>query len=180
MVARFNLPIYERGTTPIKTDYYTKRQASIDDQVLSDLPYNELVGCLIYVMVCTRPDIAFCVSSLTTYFSSPKKIYWETALHCLGYLAATDTHGLTLRTGGDLSITSYSDLDLASNPLTRRSIRGHLVYFGRSVISWSRKTLKGSLALSTTESEYVNMALSISTGTIYTAYFSRTSISKDL
>ena len=70
---------------PIKTVYYVKIQASIDDQVLTDLPFKELVGSLIYVMVCTRSDIAFCLSCLTTYFSLPKQIHWETALSCLGY-----------------------------------------------------------------------------------------------
>ena len=128
--------------------------------MLTDSPYKELVGSLIYGMVCTRPDIAFCVSCLTTYFSSPKQIHWETALRCLGYLAATGTYGLILGTGGDPSITCYSDSDWVSNPLTRRGIGGHLVYFGRSAITWSSKTQKGILALSTTESEYV-MALSI-------------------
>ena len=94
----------------------------MNDNVLNNIPYKELVGSLIYVMVCTRPDIAFCVSCLTTYFSEPKQIHWDTAMRCLGYLKATDSFGLILGNGGDPSITCYSDSDWASNPITRRSI----------------------------------------------------------
>ena len=52
---RFNLPEQERSVTPIKTDYYFRLQNSTDDSILEDIPYKELVGSLIYVMV----DIVF-------------------------------------------------------------------------------------------------------------------------
>ena len=119
------------------------------------------MGALIFVMVSTRPDIAFAISCLTTHFSSPKSLHWETANRCLGYLCATSTFGLILGKGGSNSVVSYSDSDWAGNPLTRRSIGGHCVFFGTSIISWSSKTQKGILALSTTESEFIEMALAI-------------------
>ena len=68
-------------------------------------------------------------------------------MKCLGYLKATDSFGLILGKGGDPSITCYSDSDWASNPITRRSIGGHVVYFGTSIIVWTSKTQKGILAL---------------------------------
>ena len=85
MSNRFNFPDQERPVTPITSDYYKRVQSSDDDSVLVDVPYKELVGSLIYVMVCTKPDIAFSVSCLTTYFSAPKQIHWDTAIRCLSY-----------------------------------------------------------------------------------------------
>ena len=158
---RFQVPFNERATTPIKPTYYADLQSSSDEPILTDLPYKELVGSLIYVMVCTRPDIAFCVSCLTTYFASPKRVHWELAVRCLGYLVATRNYGLILGTGGTPNLVCFSDSDWASNPVTRRSIGGHIILFGNSVIAWSSKTQKGILALSTTESEYIEMALAI-------------------
>ena len=64
---------------------------------------------------------------------------------------------LILGKGGDPSITCYSDSDWASNPITRRSIGGHVVYFGTSIVVWTSKTQKGILALSSTESEYIEL-----------------------
>ena len=112
-------------------------------------------------MVCTRPDVAFCVSCLTSYFSAPKQVHWDTAMRCLGYLKATENLGLILGKGGEPSMTCYSDSDWASNPITRRSIGGHVLYFGTSMIVWNSKTQKGILALSSTESEYIEMAMAI-------------------
>ena len=92
---RFSLPSHERAVTPIKTDYYARLYASKDEPVMMDVPYKELVGCLIYIMVCTRPDVAFAVSCLTSNFSNPKQVHWETAVRCLGYLVSTNSFGLS-------------------------------------------------------------------------------------
>ena len=100
-----------------------------------------------------------------------KQIHWETALRCLGYRVATDTYGLILGTGGDPSITCYSDSDWVSNPLTRRNIGGHLIHFGKSVITWSSRTQRGILALSTTDSAYVEMALLFETYFLFSQCF---------
>jgi len=85
LAKRFELPDTERPLTPIRTDYYERLTASADEPILQHQPYKELVGALIFVMVSTRPDIAFAVSCLTTHFSSPKSLHWETANTCLGY-----------------------------------------------------------------------------------------------
>nr|GEV71556.1 zinc finger, CCHC-type [Tanacetum cinerariifolium] len=40
-------------------------------QVVSQLEYSRVIGCLMYVMTCTRPDIAFVVVKLSRYTSNP-------------------------------------------------------------------------------------------------------------
>ena len=42
--------------------------SAIDQPIVTELPCRELVGALIFVMVGTRPDIAFAVSSSLTIF----------------------------------------------------------------------------------------------------------------
>ena len=78
----------------------------------------------------------------------------------MGYLQPTSIFGLILGKGGQDELIAYSDSDWTGNPITRRSTGGHCVYF-KSLISWSSKTQKGILALSTTESEFIEMALAI-------------------
>ena len=51
--------------------------------------------------------------------------------------------------------------DWAGAPLTRRSIDGYVIFFGNSIICWSSKTHRGIIALSTTESEFIQWALSV-------------------
>ena len=129
--------------------------------VLTDVPYKELMGSLIFCMVCTRPDIAFAVSCLTSYFSAPRQLHWDAAIRCLGYSMATKHHGIMLGEVGSGDLVAYSDSDWASDPVTRRSVGGHVIFFGKSILSWSSKTQKGILALSTTEAEFIQMAVSI-------------------
>ncbi|GJR15748.1 hypothetical protein Tco_0798400 [Tanacetum coccineum] len=42
-----------------------------NDQAVSQLEYSRVIGCLMYAMNCTRPDIAFDVGKLSMYTSNP-------------------------------------------------------------------------------------------------------------
>ena len=55
----------------------------------------------------------------------------------------------------------YSDSDWAGDPVTRRSVGGYIIFFGNSVLGWSSKTQRGIIALSSTESEFIQIALSV-------------------
>ena len=58
---KFAIDSSSKPTTPIRTDFYTSLESSANEPVILDFPYKELVGALIFVMVCTRPDISkFC------------------------------------------------------------------------------------------------------------------------
>ena len=38
---------------------------------MSKVPYASVVGCLMYAMVCTRPDLAHAVSTVSRYMANP-------------------------------------------------------------------------------------------------------------
>mmetsp|Transcript_12208 Transcript_12208/g.21920 ORF Transcript_12208/g.21920 Transcript_12208/m.21920 type:complete len:504 (-) Transcript_12208:653-2164(-) len=60
---------------------------SRDDQPLpEDIPYSNLVGCLLWTAVCTRPDIAATVSFLCRFVSKPQLCHWTAAKRVLRYL----------------------------------------------------------------------------------------------
>ncbi|GJW63597.1 zinc finger, CCHC-type containing protein [Tanacetum coccineum] len=40
-------------------------------QAISQLEYSRVIGCLMYAMTCTRPDIAFAIGELSRYTSNP-------------------------------------------------------------------------------------------------------------
>ncbi|GJS91311.1 zinc finger, CCHC-type containing protein, partial [Tanacetum coccineum] len=46
-------------------------------QAVSQLEYSRVIGCLMYVMTCTRPDIAFVVGKLSRYTSNPGTQHWQ-------------------------------------------------------------------------------------------------------
>ena len=161
LASKFHLPVELRPTTPIRSDFYSQLEKSINTPIVTEMPYKELVGALIFVMVCTRPDIAFSVACLTQYFSAPRALHWEQALRCLGYLMSTATFGIRLGAGGPDELITYSDSDWAGDPITRRSIGGYVGFLGTSILYWSSKTQRGIIALSSTESEFIQLALSV-------------------
>nr|GEU73396.1 hypothetical protein [Tanacetum cinerariifolium] len=53
------------------------------------VPYANAVGSLMYLMVCTRPDITYAVSIVSRYLANPGKNHWETVKWILKYLKGT-------------------------------------------------------------------------------------------
>ena len=51
---------------------------STDDECLyiAQVPYQSIVGSLMYAMVCTRPDISQAVSTVIRYMQDPRKGHW--------------------------------------------------------------------------------------------------------
>ena len=44
---------------------------------MSQMPYWELIGTLLWIANGTRPDIAFAVTTLAKYTSNPGEIHWN-------------------------------------------------------------------------------------------------------
>ena len=58
------------------------------------IPYSSAVGSLMYVMVCTRLDIAYVVGFVRRYMKNPGKEKWEAVQWILKYLRGTTSHAL--------------------------------------------------------------------------------------
>jgi hypothetical protein len=69
---------------------------------MSRVPYSSTVGSLMYVMVCTRPDIAHVVGVVRRYMNNPGKEHWEAVKWILRYLRGIVTHALCF--GGSSTI----------------------------------------------------------------------------
>ena len=128
--------------------------------------YQRIVGCLLYLAVTTRPDLAYCAMWLGQHNATPTHAHFLAAKHILRYLAGTAS--LALRFGSPLPIlpatlsgfmqnVGCSDVDWASDALDRKSISGYSFYFEGSLISWSA-TKQKSIALSSTEAKYYAMS----------------------
>jgi hypothetical protein len=119
--------------------------------------YRRAIGMLMYLAVCTRPDIAFALSQLSQHLESPGITHWRAVVHLMRYLSGTKGHGILLdgSSGADV-LNVYSDADWANDTDDRHSYSGYIATFGNSVISWkSRK--QPVVAASTTEAEYISL-----------------------
>ncbi|CAM8930692.1 unnamed protein product [Rhodiola kirilowii] len=80
----------------------------------SQLEYAKVIGSLMYVMTCTRPDIAFAVGKLSRYTSNPSMQHWQVIHRVLRYLKGTMNLGLVYSDFPSV-IEGYSDASWISN-----------------------------------------------------------------
>lgn len=107
-----------------------------------------------YLMVATRPDIAFAVGRVSQYSSDYRTPHWQAVKRIL----RTHTYGLTVggaAPGGGDSLSTFADADFANDLTDRKSISGFMLSIcGGGPFAW--KSRKQSLTtLSTTEAECV-------------------------
>ncbi|GKA76938.1 retrovirus-related pol polyprotein from transposon TNT 1-94 [Tanacetum coccineum] len=82
-----------------------------DVERMSKVPYASAVGSLMYLMVCTRPDISYAVSVVSRYLANPGKNHWEAVKWILKYLWGTANVGLVY-----VYVTGFVDSDYAKDP----------------------------------------------------------------
>nr|GEV66261.1 hypothetical protein [Tanacetum cinerariifolium] len=114
------------------------------------------VGSLMYLMVCTRPDIAYAVSVVSRYLANPGKNHWEAVKWILKYLRGTANVSLVYGTnhGNHVNVTGFVDSNYAKDPDKGRYITVYTFLVHGCVVSW-KATLQNVVALSTIEAEYM-------------------------
>ena len=127
--------------------------------------FQKLVGSLIYLAICTCPDISYAAMSLGQFNANPTRGHLLAAKHVLRYLAGTlelvlefnfDGGAVPVTIGGFTRNCAVSDADWAFDESDRRSISGHCFYFLNSLVSWSA-TKQKLISLSSMEAEYYSM-----------------------
>ena len=77
----------EYDTDPVKTPYVPNLHLRKNDgQGISQVEYARIIGSLMYLMNCTRPDIAYSVNKLSRYTSNLGKDHWKAIITVLKYL----------------------------------------------------------------------------------------------
>jgi len=123
---------------------------------MTHVPYANAVGSLMYAMVCTRPDLSQAVSMVSRYMHDPGQGHWEAVKWILRYIKGTVDVGLVFEKDntGKQECIGYVDSDYAGDLDKRRSTTGYVFTFSQAPVSW-RSTLQSTVALSTTEAEYM-------------------------
>ncbi|CAI7758008.1 unnamed protein product [Closterium sp. NIES-53] len=109
VLQRFGFTWSSAQATPLATGHSLSAPPS-DESVELSGPYPELVGCLMYLMTCTRPDLAYPLGLLAHYVATAKRV--------LHYLCSTLGMGLVLGGRGDVVLTSHSDASWLTYLLT--------------------------------------------------------------
>ena len=77
----------------------------------------------------TRPDIAYLVSVLSQYMSSPIVNHWAAVEHIIFYLKEAHGHGILYKKHGHTRIEPFSDADWAGSKEDRKFISYHCLFW---------------------------------------------------
>ena len=127
-----------------------------EQEYMSKVPYSNAVGSLMYVMVCTRPDISHAVGTVSKYMHNPGKEHWQAVKWILRYIQKTLDVGLIFKKDDMVGqhVVGYCNSDYAGDLDKRISTTGYVFTLAKAPVSW-KSTLQSTVVLSTTEAEYM-------------------------
>ncbi|CAI7880289.1 unnamed protein product [Closterium sp. NIES-54] len=153
VLRRFSFQFSSPQPTPLSTGNSLLAPPS-NESVEPSGPYPELVGFLIYLMTCTRPDLAYPLSLLACYMAPGRnqKVHFDAAKRVLHYLCSTSSMRLML--GGQVLVvlTGYADASWADDQANQRSSQGYTFSLGSGSVSW-RSTRSSYVLGSSCEAE---------------------------
>ncbi|KAL0336659.1 UNVERIFIED_CONTAM: Retrovirus-related Pol polyprotein from transposon TNT 1-94 [Sesamum radiatum] len=123
------------------------------DEPECQIEYSRIIGSLMYIMNCTRPDIAYAVNKLSRFTSNPSKDHWKGLIRVLRYLKYTSNYGLHY-TRYPAVLEGYSDANWISDSKDTKSTSGYVFTIGGGAVSW-KSSKQTCIARSTMESEFI-------------------------
>lgn len=155
-LARFHMSDCRSVGTPLVPNTEQTAAADADEALDSALAtrFRAIVGSLMYLATCTRPDIAAAVGQLSRFMSKPTVAHLNAAKHCLRYLRGTTNVGIGYSNSGTTNIlTGACDANWASIAAGSRSTTGYYFAINNGPVSWKSR-LQSLVALSTAEAEF--------------------------
>ncbi|CAI7802602.1 unnamed protein product [Closterium sp. NIES-53] len=153
VLQRFDFMYSSPQATPLSTRHSLSALPS-DESVEPSGPYPELVGCLMYLMTCTRPDLAYPLSILARYVAPGRHRpeHMAATKRVLRYLCSTSGLGLVLGGRSPVVLTGHADTSWVDDLATQRSSQGYTFSLGSGSVSW-RSTRSSSVLSSSCEAE---------------------------
>jgi hypothetical protein len=145
VLERFRMQNEKPISTPLTNHFKLTKEMCPKTQeeieYMSRVPYSSTVGNLMYVMVCTRPDIAHAMGVVSRYMKNPGKEHWEAVKWILRYFGGTTTHTLCFE-GSGIVLQGCVDSDMAGDKDTMRSTTSYGFTKGGTILSWILKMQK--------------------------------------
>jgi hypothetical protein len=129
-----------------------KRDCSESPSIESNC--RKLIGCLMYAVMGSRPDLCSVVTMLSRYQGCASELLYSLLKNVLRYVKGTIDLSLVYNRNDSNSVEGFVDSDWGGNPNDRKSTTGFCFkVFNCTVMRSSKK--QHSVAMSTTEAEYV-------------------------
>lgn len=154
ILRKFNMRDSKPVNSPLenKLDY-----VALNSDESIDAPCRNAIGCLMYLMICTRPDLSVAVNILSRFMNKNNKEVWKCIKRVLRYLKGSINIKLNYtRQNYNQFLVGFVDSDWGGTAGSdRKSTTGYLFQlFENCTICWNTKR-QVSVAVSSTEAEYM-------------------------
>lgn len=160
ILKRFNMFDCKESYIPLPFSLKINLDDKNQDEL--NLPYRELIGSLMYLMLGSRPDLCFSITYFSQYQHNYTPTHWKYLKNVLKYLKGSKEFKLKFEKSqneiNSLILDAYVDADFGSDINDRKSISGFVIKLNNNVICWKSKK-QSVVALSSAESEYISLAL---------------------
>ena len=156
ILKRFDMQDANPANTPLPEKYEPMASTGKSNPRLRS-QYQLVIGSLLYLMLGTRPDIAFAVIKMSQFSANPTEDHLNHAKYIFRYLRGNRNYGIEYKRSSSLKVEAYSDADWASDKNDRKSCTGFFVLFNASPVSWVSRKQK-TVATSATEAEYMSLS----------------------
>jgi hypothetical protein len=161
---KYALEVLERfgksDVRPISTPTLANEHlAKIDSPEIEVQAYQRAVSALMYLMLGTRPDLAYTVAALGQHSACPGTDHQRALDHAFHYLRATSDWKLTFQRGAPNGtiLKGFVNANWASDVNDRKSTSGFVFMLAGGAVSWGSKK-QSAVALLSTEAEYIAAA----------------------
>ncbi|GKD72175.1 hypothetical protein Tco_1330457, partial [Tanacetum coccineum] len=123
---------------------------------VDQLEYSRAIGCLMYAITSTRPDIAYVVGRLSIFSSNPSRQHWQAITRVFKYLNGTMNYGLSYVRYPSM-LEAYLNASWINHVEDSSFMIGWVFLLEGGAISWASKK-QTCITGSTMESEFVALA----------------------
>lgn len=161
VLKRFNMENCKPMLTPLDINFNTKI-FDINTDCDKDIEEicRQIIGCLMYAVSGTRPDLCFAVSLLSRYQNCANSALLSALKRVLRYVKHTLDYKIVYKCNNN-ELHGYCDADWGGDQRDRKSTSGYLFLFANCLIMWGSKK-QSSVSLSSTEAEYISMSMAAS------------------
>ncbi|GBM55900.1 Retrovirus-related Pol polyprotein from transposon TNT 1-94 [Araneus ventricosus] len=137
-----------------------KENEIIETELMRQIPYKTLIGCLSFIANRSRPDIAFAVNTMSQFCNGYTYHHWTIVVDILNYVFNTMYYKINLSDTHNTRLTLYSDSSWGCKLNDRHSTSGYIMLFGNVPITWKSQKQK-CIALSSMEAEFIALTESV-------------------
>lgn len=95
ILKRFNMDTCNPVSTPMDVSVKLTKEMSpktdAEREQMESIPFQEAVGCILYLAQSTRPDISYAINNISRFNNQPGPQHWAAIKHLLRYLNGTSS-----------------------------------------------------------------------------------------